>query len=45
MLYVIDGVPMFNLGGDGDTEFGSSGTTEAIADINPEGRSLCSWLR
>ncbi len=36
VLYVIDGVPMFNLGGDGDTEFGSSGTTEAIADINPE---------
>lgn len=35
-LYVIDGVPMFNLGGEGDTEFGSSGTTEAIADINPE---------
>jgi len=35
-LYVIDGVPMFNLGGEGDTEFGSSGTSEAIADINPE---------
>lgn len=36
VLYVIDGVPMFNLGGGGDTEFGSSGTTEEIADINPE---------
>ncbi len=35
-LYVIDGVPMFNLGGEGGTEFDSSGTTEAIADINPE---------
>ena len=36
VLYVIDGVPMFNLSGDGDTEFGSKGTTEEIADINPE---------
>lgn len=36
VLYVIDGIPMFNLGGDGDSGFGSSGTTEAIADINPE---------
>lgn len=35
-LYVIDGVPMFNQGGSGDTEFGSRGTSEAIADINPE---------
>ncbi|WP_295731309.1 TonB-dependent receptor [uncultured Muribaculum sp.] len=35
-LYVIDGVPMYNFGGGGDTEFGSKGTTEAIADINPE---------
>ena len=35
-LYVIDGVPMFNLSGDGDTEFGSKGSSEAIADINPE---------
>lgn len=35
-LYVIDGVPMFNLSGEGGTEFDSSGTTEAIADINPE---------
>lgn len=36
VLYVIDGVPMFNLGGTGDAIFGSNGTTEAIADINPE---------
>lgn len=35
-LYVIDGIPMFNLGGGGGTEFDSKGTTEAIADINPE---------
>lgn len=35
-LYVVDGIPMFNLGGEGGTEHGSSGTTEAIADINPE---------
>lgn len=35
-LYVIDGVPMFNLSGGGSTEFGSAGVSEAIADINPE---------
>ncbi len=35
-LYVIDGVPMFNLAGEGGKEFDSAGTTEAIADINPE---------
>lgn len=35
-LYVIDGVPMFNLGSQGGQEFDSKGTTEAIADINPE---------
>lgn len=36
-LYVIDGVPMFNLNqSSGGTEFDSRGTTEAIADINPE---------
>jgi TonB-linked SusC/RagA family outer membrane protein len=39
-LYVIDGIPMYNNrgagnGGRGD-EFGSTGTTEAIADLNPE---------
>ena len=27
---------MFNLGSEGGTEFDSRGTTEAIADINPE---------
>lgn len=36
VLYVIDGVPMFNFGGSGDSSFGSNGTTEGIADINPE---------
>lgn len=35
-LYVIDGIPMFNFGGGGSTEFGSKGATESIADINPE---------
>lgn len=35
-LYVIDGIPMFNLGREEGTEFGSAGATEAIADINPE---------
>ena len=35
-LYVIDGVPMYNLGGEGGTEFSSTGTSEAVADINPE---------
>ncbi len=35
-LYVIDGIPMFNFGGGGETEFGSRGATESIADINPE---------
>lgn len=35
-LYVIDGVPMFNLGSEGGQENDSKGTTEAIADINPE---------
>lgn len=35
-LYVVDGVPMFNLGGEGGQEFDSRGSTEAIADINPE---------
>ncbi len=35
-MYVIDGVPMFNMGTEGSTEKGSSGTTEAIADLNPE---------
>ena len=35
-LYVIDGIPMNNVGGGGGTEFDSRGTTEAIADLNPE---------
>lgn len=35
-LYVIDGIPMYNFGGGGATEFGSKGATESIADINPE---------
>lgn len=35
-LYVIDGVPMYNLGAEGERGIGSSGATEAIADINPE---------
>lgn len=35
-LYVIDGIPMFNLNDVGETEFSSKGATEAIADINPE---------
>ncbi len=36
VLYVIDGIPMYNFGGGGGTEFDSRGATEAIADINPE---------
>lgn len=35
-LYVIDGVPMYNFTKEGGTEFQSAGSTEAIADINPE---------
>ena len=35
-LYVIDGIPMYNFGGGGGTEFDSKGETEAIADLNPE---------
>lgn len=35
-LYVIDGVPMFAPSQNAETEFGSRGTTEPIADINPE---------
>lgn len=35
-LYVIDGIPMYNFGGGGSTEFGSKGETEAIADLNPD---------
>lgn len=35
-LYVIDGIPMYNFGGGGGTEFDSRGATEAIADLNPD---------
>ena len=35
-LYVIDGIPMYNFGVGGGTEFDSKGATESIADINPE---------
>ena len=35
-LYVIDGVPMFTKAREGGTEFDSQGTTDPIADINPE---------
>lgn len=35
-LYVIDGVPMFAATSEGSMEFGSQGTSEPIADINPE---------
>ena len=35
-LYVIDGVPMYAGNNQGGTEFDSKGTTEPIADINPE---------
>ncbi|MDR0511334.1 MAG: SusC/RagA family TonB-linked outer membrane protein [Rikenellaceae bacterium] len=37
VLYVIDGVPMFDMLGDkGEMEFGSRGSSEAVADLNPE---------
>ena len=35
-LYVIDGVPMYNMSSEGGTEFDSMGSSEAVADINPE---------
>src|SRR5690606_2031186 len=35
-LYVIDGIPMFNKKSAEGTEFGSTGTSEGIADLNPE---------
>ena len=36
-LYVIDGIPMYNLSSTGGgKEFDSQGSTEAIADLNPE---------
>lgn len=36
VLYVIDGIPMLNTGGEGSVEYGSSGTSEGIADLNSE---------
>ena len=44
-LYVIDGVPMFNLSGEGGQEFDSKGSSEAIADINPKDSEFMSVLR
>lgn len=35
-MYVVDGIPMFNTGVEGGTEFDSKGGTDAIADLNPE---------
>ena len=35
-LYVIDGVPMYTMAKEGGTEFSSQGTTDPVADINPE---------
>ena len=35
-LYVIDGVPMYTTARDGGTQFASQGSTDPIADINPE---------
>ncbi len=35
-LYVIDGVPMYTSARDSGTEFASQGSTDPIADINPE---------
>ena len=44
-LYVIDGVPMFTKAQEGSTEFGSQGTTDPIADINPEDIESISVLK
>ena len=35
-LYVIDGVPMYTTARDAGTEFASQGSSDPIADINPE---------
>lgn len=35
-LYVIDGVPMYTSAKEGSTEFGSQGSSDPIADINPD---------
>ncbi len=36
VLYVIDGIPMFNKKSTEGSEFSSTGTSEGIADLNPE---------
>ena len=43
-LYVIDGIPMFNFGGGGGTEFDSRGKSESIADLNPDDMESISVL-
>ncbi len=35
-LYVIDGVPMYTVAREGGTEFDSRGSSDPIADLNPE---------
>ncbi len=35
-LYVIDGIPMYTMGDNGETSYGSRGRSEGIADINAE---------
>lgn len=35
-LYVIDGIPLYNMRQNGGEEFDSQGSTESIADLNPE---------
>lgn len=35
-LYVIDGIPVYRTAATGDKEFGSTGSTDPMADINPE---------
>lgn len=36
VLYVVDGVPMYNQSKEGGQEFSSRGASESVADINPE---------
>ncbi|MDY5859303.1 MAG: SusC/RagA family TonB-linked outer membrane protein [Porphyromonas sp.] len=36
VLYVVDGVPMYNQSGEGGEGFDSRGASESVADINPE---------
>ncbi|MCM1177571.1 MAG: SusC/RagA family TonB-linked outer membrane protein [Clostridium sp.] len=35
-LYVIDGVPMYSSAGEGGTQFDSQGSSDPIADMNPD---------